>query len=773
LSIRINELLTPYAASWSGVIDAGSGDIDVDSFVRLPGLQITKVGRQGFDGDAISPDGLSLDDRALVVVTAGPKPHYHGTSRLAFAMLEQVAPGGYVLLMLGWTAPQLREAGLGAQLAGAGFDPEEVVGTPYVSLPVAVLARRTRSGSGEVDENAMAAFDQALAEVAAVRLGEEVAQLKEALSIRGSQTDPTLRLTELTRERAELTTALREAQGQLRSAERKIISLESSSSMRVGQALIGAAKNPRKALKLPREAARMLKLRGGRAGIAKARTLQGAIEEPTHSPEIKRLVAWRGAGLDPRTKLSIAGALQPSTVATLSGHAFVSTMTPDDAVAVIEQGDPDVVLIETATARPSSPWAYLADPAATEREARLKSAVEAAQVAGRPVVFWRNTAVHLTAALDDFAATCDLVLDSAPARAGGTYWSPGVDLASGFAATGGDRSGVLYVGELDPRLSAPRQQLLLDVLDAAGSDLLIRPRAMANDDQSFPDRLTAYVGSSVRPDELASAYKSAAVVLASPLVVSSSLMGLSDEHLLALACGARVVSGPNQDLAALEGFGSALVVAQDVVGAVQNAVALGAQTRHEYLNTLRTLFLHHSVPARLKQLADELALAMPANQSRAVSVVLAPGDDLNAAALIDALAIQSWKPHEVIVSSADVPSPRALDELTAMGVKVLTIDGSTWSDLARATDAHWVAVWSSAAGENHWHENTLLDRLVVGEATGSDGVGAGGVLCVLDSSRRISGPVLLKRTSILEVSSVDLDQWHNAGRRFFGVEDAQ
>lgn len=788
MTIRIVELLRPLAGSWSSVIDAGGGDIDVEAFVTLPGLAVMRLDPRG-PGDAgvdaaetgaVGPDGRTLDDRALVVVTAGPDQRFHGDLAAAVSVIERVAPGGSVLVMLGWPAADLRADELAQALAGVGLDPEQVVGTPYARVPMAVLARRTRSvgAADSIDDEAVLAFEQAFAQVAAERLAEEVTELKARLTARGDDADPLVRVAELTRERAELAASLRQAQGQLRSAERKVTSLEASTSMRVGRALIGAAKNPRAGMKLPREAYRMWRMRGGRAGVAKARGSASSAQDPSGAGEVRRLVAWRGSSLEPRDRLSLAGVLRPATAATLGRHAFVSTTTPDDAAAVIERTDPDLVLIETAaggSVAGGSPWAYLGDPAATERERRLLRLAEAAQAAGRPVVLWRNTPVHLTAALDDFAARCDLVVDSAPARSGGTPWSIGISLAEAvdLGVRADQRSAVLYAGGYDPRETAPRRAQLVEALRAAGENLVIRPRRGGAGVEGLPDDLQRFVGRELRDDEYLAACRDAAVVLACPFVVARSTLGLRDDDLLALAAGARLVSGANHDLAALSGLDHVVTVIEGLspTSAVHSAMAAGPIAGADLTATLRTLFLQHAVPARLRELVDLVGVRADVDVDRRIAVVAVPGSPIDASALVEAIASQVHRPSEVVVLRTHLPSDRALDELTAMGVRtVMRGDDAGLHEMAWSVDAHWLAMWDPAQ-TSVWNPTHLLDLAIGAEAAKADAVGIGARAGIEAVDSLEGASVLLRRELVLAdaQSRFDPHRWSRSGRKLVAV----
>jgi hypothetical protein len=449
---------------------------------------------------------------------------------------------------------------------------------------------------------------------------------------------------------------------------------------------------------------------------------------------------------------------------------------PDDLMPLIERADPDLVLIETAVSAPSSPWAYLGNAAASERERRLLGLVDAAQALGRPVVLWRNTPVHETAALGDFAARCDLVVDSAPARSGGIAWSVGISLADSvdLGVSRESRTDVLYAGGHDRRDTARRRATLVEALEAAGPDLLIRPRSGGPGAEGLPASLAAQVGRVVRPGELAVAARHAAVVIASPFVVPDSMLGLRDDDLAVLAAGARLVSGPNRDLAAVTGFGSALRVVEhdEVADAVRAAVADGPLTDAEHLQVLRTLFLEHSVPVRMRALVARLGLDNEIDSGRQVAVLVAPGTDVAATAMVESLLHQRHRPAELVLAQSDLPSERALDELAAIGVLVRTVGHSdaTAADLARSIDAPWIATWAPGP-KGTWSDNHLLDLFVGAEAGDADAVGLaadGGIRGVDDLE---GGAVLLRRSLVVADADepLDLHRWSRRGRTLVAV----
>jgi hypothetical protein len=185
--------------------------------------------------------------------------------------------------------------------------------------------------------------------------------------------------------------ALRDREQRLRETQARLAALENSTALRVGQRLAAAGRRPRRnLLKLPGELYRLAK---GRVPAAAAPTVSTAAATGwpvlrTDVGQDERLLF--GASVRPADRPVIAGALTAETQAAFGAVAHVVPLSPHDAGVVVDQVDPDLVVVEAAACLAGHPWAYLGDPAATDRERALTAAVEAARTRGRPVVFWRN-----------------------------------------------------------------------------------------------------------------------------------------------------------------------------------------------------------------------------------------------------------------------------------------------------------------------------------------------------------------------------------------------
>ena len=771
MKARVRDILAADSTSYAGVVDASTGSRDLAAFFDRNVVRVTR-----------DHSLESVPSDHLLVLTLGPDPRVHGSSADAIASAGRVQAGGRALVLLGWPPADLATTDVAERLAALDLACVLAAATSYPDLPIALLVERRPAESpdlspGDAVGDRAAAIRRDLSMAAAEWLAEEVATLTVRLTARGAATDPVVRVAELTRERGALAASLRKSEAELASTREQLDMLERSAQMRLGRAMVDAAKNPRTAVRLPREAVRMWRVRGGRAGLAQARAKSEAAAESDEvkvEVDVDRLMAWRSVDLAPRTGMSVLGVIQPDTLSVLSSAAVVERAKPDDLLELFHRSDPDIVLIETAVSEPSSPWAYLGNAAASEREARLLGVLDAAQATERPVVLWRNTPVHETAALGDLAGRCDLVVDSAPARSGGTTWSVGVSLAQSVAlgADASARTALLYAGGLDQRDSARRRATLLEALVAGAGRTVVRPRSSGPAADGMPTGIT--VGLRLRRGEYSAACGDAAVVLASPFVVPDSMLGLRDDDLVALAAGARLVSGPNRDLAALEGLGDAVVVAAegDVARAVRDALDAGPLTAEEHLHVLRTIFVEHSVPARLAQLTRRLALGVDVEHERRVALLVDPGTVVDTASLVEAVLAQRHRPCELVLARGDLAEPRALDELSSVGVSVRVVSSldPTRADLARAADSTWVLTWSPGP-DGTWTPNHLLDLMIGAEAGVADAVGLtreGGLRTVDELA---DGSVLLRRSCVVDDAhdSGDLRRWSRRGRTLVAV----
>ncbi|RJL30502.1 hypothetical protein [Bailinhaonella thermotolerans] len=189
--------------------------------------------------------------------------------------------------------------------------------------------------------------------------------------------------------------ALRERDGRIQELAARLAAVEGSVTLRVGQTLVGAARRPgRRMVRLPRDLYRLWRT-SARTDVRETSERPAPAPSQTEAPgtvpspflglteEERLLVA-------PRDRLVIAGVLTPEAVAALEPYAHVVPLTPHAAELVGDLRDPDLVLIQAAACTGHGPWAHLGDPAATDRERRIREVIASSQIRGRPVVLWRD-----------------------------------------------------------------------------------------------------------------------------------------------------------------------------------------------------------------------------------------------------------------------------------------------------------------------------------------------------------------------------------------------
>src|ERR1700761_8988580 len=308
----------------------------------------------------------------------------------------------------------------------------------------------------------------------------------------------------LTAERDQLTRVLRETQRKLVTVEAELRAAKGSATMKLGQAVVAAAKRPwmggpRRPVPLYRMWRQGHGLRSGPGpgeGFRSddearwAKILQdagaGAAGDRFLAAYTTPGLAWastnRSGSEDLADGLVVAGVLTDASCAALAPDATVEQLLPHDASYVLEGSGADLVLIQAA-ALLGGGWAHAGDPAATDRGRRLADLVDVARALGKPVIFLRNAPSYLMPYLDWLAAACDAVVD------GGL----GVQLARFNPIDLPGRRGTVpvYAEQRDPR-EGPATKRLLDELtgDGTGPGTILGPPA-------WPDAPGVYRGHQV------------------------------------------------------------------------------------------------------------------------------------------------------------------------------------------------------------------------------------------------------------------------------------
>jgi hypothetical protein len=196
------------------------------------------------------------------------------------------------------------------------------------------------------------------------------------------------------RQVARLRALLRERQGRIQELERRIIALETSTAVQAGRLVAGAARNPRRGVRLPRELYRLWKKRNVPTVAPTVRESGRLHLDRVDRPEDRLLVS------QPYDGLIIAGILGRDAAAEVGGQSKVISLYPHDAVIALQSADADLLVVDTGAGEPGGPWAYLGVPGMYDRDRTLVEVRELARERGMPLVLWGQAPPPNLAILD-------------------------------------------------------------------------------------------------------------------------------------------------------------------------------------------------------------------------------------------------------------------------------------------------------------------------------------------------------------------------------------
>ncbi|MCP9979818.1 hypothetical protein [Actinomadura madurae] len=181
---------------------------------------------------------------------------------------------------------------------------------------------------------------------------------------------------------AKLKATLREREARLGEMEKRLAALETSTAVQFGRLVAGAARNPKRGKRLPKDLYRLWRKRN--APVPRPARPGGGGVQPDRAdrPENRLLVAGVQDGL------IIAGVLNPATASALAAHATVVPLYPHDAATALGSADVDMVVVDAAAGEPGGPWAYLGVPGMYDRDLALDEIRRIAAARSLPLVLW-------------------------------------------------------------------------------------------------------------------------------------------------------------------------------------------------------------------------------------------------------------------------------------------------------------------------------------------------------------------------------------------------
>ncbi|MEV7975343.1 hypothetical protein [Streptomyces sp. NPDC086519] len=412
--MRLTDLLHPHLDDVTSVVDATSGGLRLDPYLHLPpGVGLTRHEQPVGEGE-------------LMLLCYGPDLALHGTEADCLAALERMRPGGRGLIVFGHPGTDLpyhrlldalvahrcqvlHAAALGYTHlhAGAVFACTRELLPPHDWFGRPLLADGFATALRIADEYVLADFvsrSQRARLIDLERAAEETARALESAREDGLAE----RLAAALRDKDQLSSALRRARERTGVLESRVAMLEGSTSLRIGKALVSAARSPKRgAARLPGELYGLWRQRKAKGRPAGAQVFAPAPEPGTDD---RFHLSHRALSVAPRDRLVITGVLTDRTAQDFGADAVVSRVLPHDGRLLVERTDPDVFLVQlSACAAHDGPWSLTGTGLAPDLDRRLAELITQARGLGRTAVLWRDGPASSTPGLSQLP--WDTVLD--------------------------------------------------------------------------------------------------------------------------------------------------------------------------------------------------------------------------------------------------------------------------------------------------------------------------------------------------------------------------
>ncbi|MEV5348776.1 hypothetical protein [Streptomyces achromogenes] len=417
--MRLTDLLHPHLDGVTTVVDATGPGLRLAPFLHLP------------DGVTLRRDDGRRAPREgdLVLLSYGPDPAVHGTEDALLAVLRRLRPGARGLLLFGHPGPEPPYHRLLDDLVTQRCQVLRAAPLDYVHLHAGAVFTRLTSDellpphdwfgrpvpSDGFATTLRTADEYVLADLAArtlrarhqdlERRAEEAERARDAVREDGLAD----RLAATVREKEQLASALRQARDRVQVLQARVHMLEGSTSLKVGRALVSAARAPRREMPgLPRELYGLWRTRSARKAApaprpATTRTAQAAADDRLH-------LLHRAFAATPRDRLVLTGVLTDETAEDFAADAVVNRPLPHDGPLLVRRTDPDAVVVQLSACTGHGPWALTGTGAAPDLDRRLARLLTEARALGRPAVLWRDAPASAAPGLAQLA--WDAVLDA-------------------------------------------------------------------------------------------------------------------------------------------------------------------------------------------------------------------------------------------------------------------------------------------------------------------------------------------------------------------------
>ncbi|MGW5466760.1 hypothetical protein [Streptomyces chartreusis] len=415
--MRLTDLLHPHLDTVTTVVDATGGGLRLEPYLHLPpGVDLRD------DHERPVAEG------ELALLSYGPHAGPHGGEDALRAVLARMRPGARGLIVFGYGGSELPYHRLLDDLVGHRCQVLRAAPLDYVHLHAGAVIARTdellpphdffgRPVPSDGYATALRIADEyVFADLASRSLRARVIDLETAAEdaerTRGAAGQDALadRLAAAVREKEQLAGALRAARDRVDVLQARVAMLEGSTSLRVGKALVSAARSPKRgAARLPGELYGLWRGRRSTAGRA-ADGAKKAQAEPEAPLDDRFHLVHRALTAAPRDRLVVAGVLTPQAAEDFAADVVVNPLLPHDGRLLVQRTDPDVLVVQLSACTGDGPWWLTGTGLAPDLDRTLAELLAEQRVLGRKSVLWRDGPASAAPGLTRLA--WDAVLDA-------------------------------------------------------------------------------------------------------------------------------------------------------------------------------------------------------------------------------------------------------------------------------------------------------------------------------------------------------------------------
>ena len=259
--MRVVDLLRPYEDGLVRIVDETPDTINIRRHI---------FSSEDVAYERSGPDATGQVARGTIVITVlGPDRQQHGDPEAVSSVVGRLQPGARAVVLFGWEPIELPYHRILDTLTAHRCQVLQVAGVDLGSIRTAAVIERV--DELQAPRNALGEPMIPATDAGADRLPMELRMANEfvfgdfaARVLRTTVLDPARGIDRRRFEeyRTGADAALKERDGRIGKLETKLANLTSSSSLKLGQTLVGAAKSPRRLVRLPVDLVRIWRARG-------------------------------------------------------------------------------------------------------------------------------------------------------------------------------------------------------------------------------------------------------------------------------------------------------------------------------------------------------------------------------------------------------------------------------------------------------------------------------------------------------------------------------